>query len=555
MEQKTSPVLPSSFTRRARARDRALRVALWSAAVLTMGILGVILGFILYRGTVSDNQRQYPVIGKGTDRIPIGPGEHPAVALIVNSGVRVTELAANEARDLLSGGLSNWGNLSSQDLPVRLYFPDTNHEFSEAVRRALLGPDTEWVSRDGALPDAQSVISRVAAVRGAIGWVPDVALAVNAPRGVKPVTVRTLAVIAAPQVSAIHEGRQLSALRDENVAALLSGAITNWKSLGGPDLPVRIVAYDSARWERSLIGQLFFGGAWMPPAGAIPVSDPGSMKWTVSSTAGAVGLCAWTDAEPGQILLMQRREVDRNLALSFFLEEPRRAGRVGGVSTIILNTILMLVLTLAFSTPIGVAAATYLTEYARHEKIVSVLRFGVETLAGIPSIIFGLFGFIVFVTILRLGIGLLSGTLALTLMVLPTIIRTSEEAVKSVPLSLREVSFALGATKWQTTVRVVLRCASPGILAGIILALGRAAGEAAVLLFTMGTDYRLVDGLRSSARTLAVHLYLLVKEGTSFDKAFATATVLVIIVLAVNFATTRLIGRLSLGSREGARHG
>jgi phosphate transport system permease protein len=247
--------------------------------------------------------------------------------------------------------------------------------------------------------------------------------------------------------------------------------------------------------------------------------------------------------------------VARNLTLSYFLEEPRRAGRVGGVSTIILNTVLMILLTLVVTTPIGVGAAIYLTEYTRQGRLIGILRFGTETLAGIPSIIFGLFGFIVFVTILRLGIGLLSGTLTITIMLLPTIIRTAEEAIKSVPMSLREGSLALGATRWQTTVRVVVPAASPGILTGVILAVGRGVGETAALLFTMGTDYRLVDGLRSSARVLSVHLYYLLKEGISFEKAFATGTILVIIVLIVNIVTTRLIGRMNLMRAEGKGNG
>lgn len=281
------------------------------------------------------------------------------------------------------------------------------------------------------------------------------------------------------------------------------------------------------------------------------------MQAAIAATDGAVGVCGWSDAasQPERILSVERREVRRNLTLAYFLEEPRRAGKVGGVSTIVLNTMLMILLTLLFTTPIGVGAAIYLTEYTHQGLFVRILRFGTETLAGIPSIIFGLFGFIVFVTLLHLGIGLLSGTLTLTMMLLPTIIRTSEEAIRGAPLALREGSLALGATKWQTTVLVVVPAAIPGILTGVLLAVGRAVGETAALLFTMGTDYRLVEGLRSSARVLSVHLYYLLKEGISFDKAFATGTILVIIVLIVNLVTTRLIGRMNLLRVEGGRNG
>jgi len=173
-----------------------------------------------------------------------------------------------------------------------------------------------------------------------------------------------------------------------------------------------------------------------------------------------------------------------------------------------------------------------------------ILRFGTETLAGIPSIIFGLFGFILFVMYLDIGVGLLSGTLTITFMILPTIIRASEEAIKSVPQAMRESSLALGATKWQTVVRVVVPAAIPGIMTGLILAIGRAVGETAALLFTMGSDYRLARDFLSSARVLSVHLYILVREGISFERAFATGTILIIIILLINFVTNKLIGRM-----------
>jgi phosphate transport system permease protein len=181
--------------------------------------------------------------------------------------------------------------------------------------------------------------------------------------------------------------------------------------------------------------------------------------------------------------------------------------------------------------------------------LVRILRLSIETLAGIPSIIFGLFGMLFFVNILGWGIGLISGVLTLTLMILPTIIRTSEEALKTVAQGLREGSLALGATKMQTVLRVVLPAASPGILTGLLLAMGRAVGETAALIFTMGSSYDLVSGLTSSTRTLAVHIYLIIAEGISLDRAFATATVLILIILFMNTVATKIIGRFN--SRSG----
>jgi phosphate transport system permease protein len=218
---------------------------------------------------------------------------------------------------------------------------------------------------------------------------------------------------------------------------------------------------------------------------------------------------------------------------------------VGGISTIIINTVMMIALTLLFSTPIGVGAALYLNEYAKQGRLLRILRYSTETLAAIPSIIFGLFGYILFVNMLKMGIGLLSGTLTVTIMILPTIIRTSEEAFKTVPMSYREGSLALGATKWQTMTGVVVPAAAPGIITGVILGIGRAVGETAAILFTMGSSYGLAHSLSDSARVLSLHLYILAKEGISFERAFATGAILIFIVLIVNYTTTKLIGRMN----------
>ncbi len=194
---------------------------------------------------------------------------------------------------------------------------------------------------------------------------------------------------------------------------------------------------------------------------------------------------------------------------------------------------------------IGVGAAIYLVEYAKQGPLLYAFRVGTETLAGIPSIIFGLFGLVFFSQFLELKTGLISGSLTITLMILPTIIGTSEEALKSVPKELMEGSMALGATKLETVLRVAIPTALPGILTGIILGIGRAIGETAAILFTMGSNMSLIKSLNSPVRVLSVHLYLLIRENISMANAFATATILVLIVFVVNYITRRLIGRLA----------
>ena len=201
----------------------------------------------------------------------------------------------------------------------------------------------------------------------------------------------------------------------------------------------------------------------------------------------------------------------------------------------IINTIIMVFLTLLLAGPIGIAAAIYLVEYSkRNSKLVKVIRLTTETLAGIPSIVFGLFGFIVFVLLLKWGNSLLAGVLTLTMMVLPTIVRTTEESLLAVPDMFREGSYGLGAGKLRTIFVIVLPAAIPGILSGVILAIGRIVGESAALIFTAGTVAEVPKSLFSSTRTLAVHMYSLLNEGLYTNQAYATAVILLVIVLIIN---------------------
>jgi phosphate transport system permease protein len=218
-------------------------------------------------------------------------------------------------------------------------------------------------------------------------------------------------------------------------------------------------------------------------------------------------------------------------------------GKGGGIFSTVIGTVVLTALAILIATPLGVGTAIYLTEYTWENTLTRVIRFGAECLAGIPSIIFGLFGFILFVTKLGFGWSILSGGLTLAFMILPTLIRTSEEAIKSVPASYRQVSFSLGGTKWQTVTRVVLPSALPGIVTGIILSVGRSIGETAAVIFTAGSALRIPTSLFSSSRTMSVHFYILAREGISMSKAYGTAAILVIAILAVNIATYYLMNK------------
>ena len=212
----------------------------------------------------------------------------------------------------------------------------------------------------------------------------------------------------------------------------------------------------------------------------------------------------------------------------------------------IFNTVFITFLTLLIAVPIGIFSAVYLVEYAKKgSKLVKVIRVTTETLAGIPSIVFGLFGFLAFVIALGWGYSMIAGVLTLVMMVLPTIIRTTEEALLAVPNSYREGSFGLGAGKIRTIFKIIVPIAIPGILSGVILAIGRIVGETAALIYTSGTVAETATSLTDSARTLSVHLYCLLSEGLFTNQAYATAVILLLLVVGINALSNFIAKKLA----------
>ena len=243
-----------------------------------------------------------------------------------------------------------------------------------------------------------------------------------------------------------------------------------------------------------------------------------------------------------------------------FLTTPPKGGLSGegGISTTIGTTFYLVGLTLLIATPLGIGAAMFLIEYAGEQSLgskflrsmISVANFAVETLAGIPSIIYGLFGYALFVSTLKFGFSLLSAALAGACLVLPTIIRTTEEALLAVPDDYRRGSLALGATKWQTLYRVVLPASTPGIITGIILSVGRVISETAIFYVTLGGSYRMPTSVMDSGRTLALHLYYLAMDTRAFDKAMGTGAILVVMIILINLLIDFVSRKLTAGVRK-----
>lgn len=215
----------------------------------------------------------------------------------------------------------------------------------------------------------------------------------------------------------------------------------------------------------------------------------------------------------------------------------------------IINTIFIMAVTLLIALPLSISAAIYLSEYAKEGRIVKLIRLTAETLGGIPSIVYGLFGYIFFSTFLHMGYSILSGSLTLAIMVLPIVMRTTEEALHEVPMSLREGSYALGSGKLRTIFAVVIPSAMPSILSGVILAVGRIVGETAALIYTAGSASTIASSLLSSGRTLSVHMYALMSEGLHMEEARATSAVLLILVLLINLLS-KVVLRVKGGEDE-----
>ena len=229
------------------------------------------------------------------------------------------------------------------------------------------------------------------------------------------------------------------------------------------------------------------------------------------------------------------------LNLGFLFEAPKAGMTKGGIFPAIIGTLYLSIGTILFALPLGVLSAIYLTEYAKNKSLIKVIKVGVDALAGVPSVVFGLFGLAVFVKLFNFGVSILSGALTLGIMVLPVIIKASEEAIIAVPQEFKEASLAVGATKWQTIVKIVLPAALSGIITGTVLGIGRAAGETAPILFTAATFYQrlLPHSVLDEVMALPYHIYALMTEGTApkyqVPIAYGTAVVLLCLVMGINF--------------------
>ncbi len=255
------------------------------------------------------------------------------------------------------------------------------------------------------------------------------------------------------------------------------------------------------------------------------------------------GAALLTVAVLGALLLYVFVNGIRAISLEFIFTWPRGVNAEGGIWPTIVATIYVTALAMLISTPVSVLAAVYLAEYAHQGRTVNTIRFAADSLASVPSIVMGLFGFALFVEAMGLGLSMISAALALSILMLPIIMRATEEAIRAVPKYMRWGAYGLGATKWQVVRRTVLPAAAPRIITGLVLAMGRAAGETAVVLYTMGQAVNLPITPWMSGRPMTVHLYLLSVEGINLPAAFGTALLLILMILGFNLSARWILAR------------
>ncbi|PKL14376.1 MAG: phosphate ABC transporter, permease protein PstA [Spirochaetae bacterium HGW-Spirochaetae-8] len=494
----------SLFETRRRGTDRLAIFTIKALSSFAILILVVILGYIAFRGLYSSKQYESVVVPK------IQSAGAPVVALVDTDNL-MQRITYPDLQAWYSGKAFSLRRVSGVDSEVRLYI----EQGLEASIMEYLGLDAKLLAKSNAVvATREQILAEAAQGRGGIALVSSES-ALGKLHGLELLHIEDMVLAVNPSVLELVGNIRLTSVPQERVADILSGTLSNWTEVGGQQLPILVVPPDD-----------------------------------LATTPGGVALIPYAEAESNQYPTLKVNAVShaRNLRLAYLLDSPVESGKYGGISTIIGNTLLMVFFTILIAGPLGIGAAAFLVEYPHNKRLLSIIRSGVDVLAGIPSIIFGLFGLLVFVQLLGWSFSLASGSMTIAIMILPTIIRTSEEAIRSVPRSVVEASIALGATKAETIWKVILPTASPGITTGIILAIGRAVGETAALIYTIGSSTDFATGPLESARVLAMHIFLTITEGQSFDRAFASALVLVVLVLGIN-----LLARFS--ARRLFKHG
>jgi phosphate transport system permease protein len=467
-------------------RTRNNNIALATIKILafsTLFILVFLIGYLTFKGLVKDDIT-----------ISTYKESKDQIVAVYSGDSQIKRLSWGQVRDILDGKIYSMRTISGYDDDILLY-----------VDRASLSVVADYfaISEEAIAETAKIVEFGDKGISSANGSLLIAKESGKKVSGFRKVNLFSTVIAVNKSVTTLLNNKKVGIVDTADIDKLENGTIVNWSTLDGADLPV----VRCTSFEQLLKTE---GG------------------YFITEAKEAYGQSA------AELLSIRSTHMENNLTLRFITSPAIQGGKYGGIGSIILNTFFMILLSILFAAPVGLGAAIYLSLYAHKGKLLFVIQSGIDLLASVPSIIFGLFGLLIFVQTFGWSFSLISGSLTVALMICPTVIRTSQEAIKSVDASLFDGSIALGATKIETILKISIPNAREGIIGGVILAIGRAAGETAALLYTIGSGTEVANGLFSPARSLAMHIYLTVSEGRGLDGAFAASLVLMIIVLFTN---------------------
>ncbi|WKC80547.1 phosphate ABC transporter permease PstA [Borreliella tanukii] len=440
------------------------------------------------------------------------------IAFIVNKNINIDKISTEDIYNIYNNKISHWGSISDQGIDIIPIANSIDSISNKAILRTLI-KNNEFNKRYIKIePSTQKILQTINSTIGSVSYLTkeefeslDFKLYPN----IKALKIKTMSVLISKKTLTKNENEIINTLGVDEVEKLIKGK-EKWINLISKDIKLKIIKYFD---QKEKIIQ------------------------TIEKTEGTLAVVPWHYFQNIKAPFIKMHYFDKSspLNLNFILSIPRDSGAYGGISYLILNTFYVILLTTAISICIGIGTGIMLAEYTSNKIFYKILSMSIDILSSIPAIIFGLFGLIFFVPIF--GMGILSGAITSSLMILPMIVKTTEETFKTIPKSYKYASFALGANKTETIILIMVPAAIPGILTGIVLAIGRALGETAVLLFTMGTNLGLATNLNEPSRTLTVHLLMLFQEG-HLDKGFGTASILVIMILIINLTSKFLINKL-----------
>ncbi|WKC86663.1 phosphate ABC transporter permease PstA [Borreliella lanei] len=440
------------------------------------------------------------------------------IAFIVNKNINTEKISIEDIYNIYNNKISHWGSISDQGIDIIPIASSIDSISNKAILKTLIKNNVFNNRYIKIEPSTKKILQTINNTIGSISYLTkeefeslDFKLYPN----IKALKIKTMSVLISKKTLTKNENEIINTLGIDEVEKLIKGK-EKWVNLISKDIKLKIIKY---------------------------LDQEENIIQAIEKTEGALAIVPWHYFQNFKAPFIKMHYFDKSspLNLNFILSIPRDSGAYGGISYLILNTFYVILLTTAISIYIGIGTGVMLAEYTSSKIFYKILSMSVDILSSIPAIIFGLFGLIFFVPIF--GIGILSGAITSSLMILPMIVKTTEEAFKTIPKSYKYASFALGANKTETIIKVMVPAAIPGILTGVVLAIGRALGETAVLLFTMGTNLGLATNLNEPSRTLTVHLLMLFQEG-HLDKGFGTASILVIMVLIVNLTSKFLINKL-----------